>query len=176
MSSILGGGLVSKLQRNAAPLRRNSVTWLTQPPRIGLTLSNVIVANLSLGLTLVGWVIHIPVLSGLYHTLSLPFFFYLVSGAACDFRGVIGAVLSSRALGYIGQISYGLYVIHGPIYWLIPYFTRWTNHGTIASIIAAGVTIALASLSWRYFEGPINRQRGAVVDALFGQRLRHANR
>jgi peptidoglycan/LPS O-acetylase OafA/YrhL len=116
-------------------------------------------------------------LFALYHTPSLPFFFYLVSGAACDFGGVIGAVLLSRALRYIGQISYGLYVIHFPIYlWLIPYFTRWTNHGTIASMIAAGVTIALASLSWRYFEGPINRLRGAVVEALFGQRLRHANR
>jgi peptidoglycan/LPS O-acetylase OafA/YrhL len=139
-----------------------------------LTLSRLIVASLSLALTLAVRMIHIPILSALHLTLSLPFLYYLVSGAACDFRGVVGVILSSRALRYIGQISYGLYVIHWPIYlWLTPYFTRSTSHRTIASIIAVGVTIALASLSWRYFEGPINQLRGAVVDVLFGQRLRH---
>jgi peptidoglycan/LPS O-acetylase OafA/YrhL len=145
-----------------------------QPP----TLSRLIIASLSLGLTIVFTHIHTPILSSaLYLTLPLPFFFYLVSGAAREFGGVTGAVLSSPALRYIGRISYGLYVIHLPIYvWLIPYLTQLTKHASVASIIASATTIGLAALSWHYFEGPINRMRGAVVDALFSQRLRHANR
>src|SRR5262249_16142202 len=84
-----------------------------------------------------------------------------------DIGGVIGAVLSSPPLRYIGRISYGLYVIHFPInLWLVPYFTQLTKHASVAGIIASAVKTALAALSWRSFEGPINRNRPAVVDAL----------
>ena len=140
------------------------------------TLSRMIVASVSIGLTLVSRLIYIPIPFGVYLTLPLPFFFYLISGAACEFRGMLGAVLSSPVLRYIGRISYGLYVIHFPInLWLVPYLTQWTKHTSVAGMIAAAITFGLASLSWHYFEGPINRRRAAVVDALFGQRFRQAN-
>ena len=139
-----------------------------------LTLSRVIFASLSIGMTLVWVLIHTPIPSALYLTLTLPFFFYLISGAACEFGGMFGAVLSSPVLRYIGRISYGLYVIHLPIYlWLVPYFAQWTRQ-SVAGVIATAITVGLASLSWHYFEGPINRRRAAVVDAIFGQQLRRA--
>src|SRR5262249_5996125 len=78
----------------------------SQPP----TLSRMMVAGLSLGLPVVSRLIDIAIPSALYLTLPLPFFYYLVSGAARDIGGVIGAVLSSPPLRYIGRISYGLYV------------------------------------------------------------------
>jgi peptidoglycan/LPS O-acetylase OafA/YrhL len=137
--------------------------------------SRMMVASLILGLTIVPWPIT-SAISALYPTLLLPFFFYLISGAARGFGGVTGAVLSSPALRYIGRISYGLYVLHFPInLWLVPYFTHLTKHGSVAGIIASATTFGLAALSWHYFEGPINRRRGAVVGALLYRSSQHAN-
>ena len=69
----------------------------------------------------------------------------------------IVAPLSLGPIAYLGRISYGLYAFHLPIlraYWVqaIPYgFLIPRPYGELA------MTIALAALSWRYFEGPINR-------------------
>jgi peptidoglycan/LPS O-acetylase OafA/YrhL len=138
------------------------------------TLSRMIVACLSLGLMIVSWLILGPTPHALYFSLPLPFFFYLTSGAACEFGGLIGTVLSSPLLRYIGRISYGLYVIHYPIaLWLGPYLTQWTRHVSLAGMIAFAITIALAALSWHYFEGPINRSRESIVNALLGRSLQY---
>jgi peptidoglycan/LPS O-acetylase OafA/YrhL len=88
-------------------------------------------------------------------------FVWLLDGAARGFAGMPGRILDNAALRYVGRISYAIYLIHA----LSPFIIRWLwveNLGQpplsplIGVAAAVAVTIALASLSWRFFEGPIN--------------------
>ncbi len=65
-------------------------------------------------------------------------------------------VLTSRALVYLGRISYGLYVFHEPVlagsplhHWELPWFARLP--------VAFGLTVAIAALSYRLLEQPFLR-------------------
>jgi peptidoglycan/LPS O-acetylase OafA/YrhL len=81
----------------------------------------------------------------------------VVFGAWRARDGWIVVPLASAPLAYLGRISYGLYAFHLPVLrggWVdaIPYgFLVPKPYGELA------LTIALAALSWRCFEGPINR-------------------
>ncbi|MBO9672175.1 MAG: acyltransferase [Sphingobacteriaceae bacterium] len=69
-------------------------------------------------------------------------------------------------LVYLGRISYGMYIFHITIYWIIYVIFKnelaafskilglaeWKN--TIGFIMAFSITVLLASLSYRYFEKP----------------------
>lgn len=70
------------------------------------------------------------------------------------------AVLSLRPLRYVGRISYGLYLYHYLLLFLLglaPYqvFTTGAPAGWVA--LAAGVTFATAALSYRFIEAPLLR-------------------
>jgi len=80
----------------------------------------------------------------------------------------IPRLLRSKLAVYLGTISYMMYLIHLPTYVLIQLvILRYlgngrafeTNDGLVAlwGILAVACTIALAGLSWKYFEGPILR-------------------
>ena len=77
----------------------------------------------------------------------------------------IVAPLACPPLAWLGRISYGLYAFHMPVIHL-----RWLDQVPYAFLIPRpygdlALTIALAALSWRYFEGPINRQKGRLAPA-----------
>jgi peptidoglycan/LPS O-acetylase OafA/YrhL len=84
---------------------------------------------------------------------------WVVLHAAQGFQGQIGRFLGSAPLVYLGQISYGLYLLHKPI----PSILRAYGIDTaeiptgIAFLIYTVLAILAASLSWHLFEGPINR-------------------
>jgi peptidoglycan/LPS O-acetylase OafA/YrhL len=83
---------------------------------------------------------------------------WLVAGAARGFGGVAGTLLDLRPLIYLGTISYGLYVLHLFVLFLIGSAlgpTRWL----LRLPILIGITIAAAALSWTFFEKPINGLR-----------------
>lgn len=68
-------------------------------------------------------------------------------------------ILTWPPLAYIGKISYGLYLYHLPIFKLGREWLDWS--GTLTMRIALGVLMmiaafAVASLSWHFFESPIN--------------------
>jgi peptidoglycan/LPS O-acetylase OafA/YrhL len=91
-------------------------------------------------------------------------FVWLVARAAAGFNGVVGRLLEQRPLLYLGRISYGLYLFHevGPRIaqwlWTIAGFgTRYPPNAIVGVGVPMMVTIVLASLSWRFYEGPINR-------------------
>ena len=60
---------------------------------------------------------------------------------------------------YIGTISYVIYLVHIPVYVATRAALIWVGLSRVSalaiSLLALGLTITLASASWRYFEGPI---------------------
>ncbi len=76
------------------------------------------------------------------------------------FDGRLGSVLQSRFVTYPGKISYGIYLFHffipGATYWLLTRAGLTLSTGVVLSINLC-LLLALASLSWHFFEDPINR-------------------
>ncbi len=72
---------------------------------------------------------------------------------------VIGDLLSTRPLVYVGLISYSLYLWHWPILvfsraWLVRPLT------TLEAVALIAVSFAFADLSWRFVESPFRGKRG----------------
>lgn len=88
-------------------------------------------------------------------------FTWLVYSASCGFRGIMGRLLELRPLVYCGKITYGIYVYHLFVPYLISLacaemgleYPAW---GSINLIVGSAVTIAVASLSWYVLEQPLN--------------------
>jgi len=87
---------------------------------------------------------------------------WLVVSAVRGFGGPLGQMLQSRAMVYLGRISYGLYVWH----MFAPAFLRnilkvarlpeaW-NQGVIGVALLFCGTVAAASASWFLLERPLN--------------------
>ncbi len=85
---------------------------------------------------------------------------WLIDRAWQGIGGVAGRLLQWQPLVYLGTISYGLYIIHN----FVGGVANWAQktHGAHLSrlpvrlTVLFGVTLALASLSWYFFEAPIN--------------------
>jgi len=96
-------------------------------------------------------------------TVSLVFA-WLVNGAARGFRGPAGALLSSRPLVYLGTISYGIYVYHpfidpavrglGNLLHVAVPFPE--DGGALRFACVSLGAILMASISWRFYERPLN--------------------
>jgi peptidoglycan/LPS O-acetylase OafA/YrhL len=83
----------------------------------------------------------------------------LISGAASGFTGLPGMILMQRSLRYIGKISYGIYIYHLPVAWVI-WESKWLKafpRFIPQSAVLCVATVAVAALSWHFFERPINR-------------------
>jgi hypothetical protein len=77
--------------------------------------------------------------------------------AAAAGHGVIAALTSWQPLRWVGVRSYGIYLWHWPV---IALGTALVGPGASSAWlwpVETGVTIALASASWRYIETPIMR-------------------
>jgi len=86
---------------------------------------------------------------------------YLVWHAQHGFTGVVAWLLGNPIVIYLGKISYGIYLYHMIAPRLpshIPYIWRFNEDGTLAAfVLRASLTIALAAISYRYFESPIRK-------------------
>lgn len=86
----------------------------------------------------------------------------IVFGAArCTARWIV-APLAAAPVAYLGRISYGLYAIHMPMLrlWYDQIYYAYLFPRSWYSLVA---TVGLAALSWRYFEGPINRLKDRLA-------------
>jgi peptidoglycan/LPS O-acetylase OafA/YrhL len=83
---------------------------------------------------------------------------WVVLRAAQGFEGPIGRMLASGPLVYLGKISYGLYLLHKPIPYLLREFGVDVDSipPGIDFLLYTGLAIVVASLSWYLLEGPIN--------------------
>ena len=77
---------------------------------------------------------------------------------------LLGRVLSSGWLRYIGKVSYGIYLLHYPIFVLWARFLRTETfcqtdvaRNLLAFAGQMALAIVVAAISWRLFEQPILR-------------------
>ncbi len=87
---------------------------------------------------------------------------WVINRASSGFGGMVGQILGSKPLIYLGTISYGIYVYHLFIYFLVPLLLGQINFDffilprTIQFGLLVGMTFGIAALSWHFFENPIN--------------------
>ena len=73
-------------------------------------------------------------------------------------RAVVSRILSLGVLGYIGRISYGLYLYHYPLFLMID--NQHTGLTGVALLVARlGATAAVAVASYHLIEMPIRQRR-----------------
>jgi peptidoglycan/LPS O-acetylase OafA/YrhL len=95
-----------------------------------------------------------------------PFALALLSLWAVDacVRGIggpVGRFLSASWVGWVGMVSYGIYLYHLPIVWAL-HSRGWSlGPALFAATIAA--TFVAAALSWRYLERPLNDLKDRVA-------------
>jgi peptidoglycan/LPS O-acetylase OafA/YrhL len=86
----------------------------------------------------------------------------LVAKASLGIPGNLGTVLEWRPIAYLGKISYGVYLLHLFVssainrvvhQWVDPHDPRYAIPLIIGYLVT---TVALASLSWRFLEAPLN--------------------
>jgi peptidoglycan/LPS O-acetylase OafA/YrhL len=83
----------------------------------------------------------------------------LVAFALKGSRNLVGRILQNRLARYIGKISYGLYVYHFFMPWVLSW-ARARGFLTISSdlqmaLYCTVLSVCVAVLSWRFFESPI---------------------
>jgi hypothetical protein len=84
----------------------------------------------------------------------------VVAVAALDPRGPVAIVLAWRPLVWLGNISYGVYLWHWPIFLVLNgERTGWSGLSLFGLRCVA--TLAVATVSWRLIEQPVRRWRPA---------------
>ena len=85
---------------------------------------------------------------------------WLISGTVSRFGGIGGRILEWKPLRYIGVISYGIYVYHLPVMMLCRssgFIGRIGVNRIWAALAFSILTVSLATISWYFYEKPINR-------------------
>ena len=96
---------------------------------------------------------------GGFWTTELAALTLIVCSVRCR-RGIVGRALSVRPLRMMGEISYGVYLWHWPIYVVLTE-ERVGVGGLRLLILRLTLTLAIAWISYRFFERPI-RERGLL--------------
>ena len=86
------------------------------------------------------------------------FFAWLILNAAIGFKGWVGRVFDLRPLQYIGQISYGIYLVHN---WMPKIIEKYGGPmpRLQLGVLALVMTFTICILSWHFFEKPILQLR-----------------
>ena len=138
-------------------------TWLLWP---GLVLMACFVGGRAINLYVEGF----PVKTGLLFlfgaTASGMVFVWVIHKASRGFGGVVGIILTWAPLIYLGKISYGLYVYHLPVLYVLENEEHGLfqalgmaapQSGWLSMLVYSGATIAVAMASWHLIERPLQR-------------------
>jgi peptidoglycan/LPS O-acetylase OafA/YrhL len=130
--------------------------------RLALGLATVGGLGLCFSVLLLGRIISAADAHRVGHTFLVVFYGFIVAQAAVGFRGLIGKLLEPRPILFLGQISYGLYVFHyfAPIVvdriGKYSGFATQLQHPAILVTTYTVFTLVAATVSWHFFELPIN--------------------
>ena len=83
------------------------------------------------------------------------------SRVAAGAAGSLSAALGSRPLRFTGQVSYGIYLYHLPIYYLLLHYVPGRSRYFYGPAVLAASLLA-ATASWKLMERPIIRSGGAA--------------
>jgi len=92
------------------------------------------------------------------------FFAWLVLNAAIGFNGWLGKLFNLKPLQYVGQISYGIYLVHN---WMPKVVEKYAGNSLSRvelGLIVVTATFAVCILSWHFFEKPILGLRRYITD------------
>jgi peptidoglycan/LPS O-acetylase OafA/YrhL len=92
----------------------------------------------------------------------------LVAAASSGISGPAGAILNCKPVRYVGRISYGIYLFHLFIYGLIEGALARVGlppleRGPTTFVLLSAISIAVAAVSWHFFELPLNRFKERFV-------------
>ncbi len=98
---------------------------------------------------------------------SLLSCFIIIKATHNGFQKLPKKILENKTIRYLGQISYALYVFHLFIPKLYIYLFEIAETTTIKNkyiefILFFIITVFFSHLSWKFFEGPINRMKKKV--------------
>jgi peptidoglycan/LPS O-acetylase OafA/YrhL len=146
------GALLAHFRRGGEPLPR----WLPVAAAIALPLAVVLEVSRLYDVAVPPEIVLGRVMRGL-------FFGWVVARAADGFGGITGTILELKPLAAIGRVSYAIYLFHNFANELARKFFQYAlampfpESPAVQRLITVGGTLAAAAISWRYFEGPINR-------------------
>ena len=96
--------------------------------------------------------------SASYRFFAQPAVAVLVVGAFQGYRGPIGWLLQSPPAQFLAMISFGVYVYHMMVLYLVAEaFPVFYTKGPLTFAVLSAVTIAVATVSWYVMEAPIGR-------------------
>jgi peptidoglycan/LPS O-acetylase OafA/YrhL len=149
-----------------------AIAWRNENFRWFLTSNRVLLHRVSgimiTGAIALGWWLAHPlgwVTITVGYTWLALLFACLILTVMAHHEGWFGRMLRWKALSWLGMISYCVYLIHFAINeaasrWLLHTAPQVYNlRGVGATILALVITLAIASVSWRYIESPLI-QRG----------------
>jgi peptidoglycan/LPS O-acetylase OafA/YrhL len=94
------------------------------------------------------------------------FYLALIFLALTSENPLVKGFFKMRALGGLGAISYGVYLIHQPVLWLFHILfgsgspRLLTMKDLAITLLALVISLLVASLSWRFFESPFKPIEG----------------
>jgi peptidoglycan/LPS O-acetylase OafA/YrhL len=149
----LGLGALLAWHWHTAPHARESRRhWLRVALASGLTLMAV-----TLVLSIMGR--RPPALGMIESTSAALVSVWLVDRCACGEQGRLGALLTWRPIGYVGTISYAVYLVQTPVRSRLGELLHresLRDGSTLMFLEVVAFSITIAALSWRFYEGPIN--------------------
>ncbi len=96
-------------------------------------------------------------------------FLFAALVASCVIRedNILAPVLRQRWVVHVGMISYGMYLMHGLAYDALEkighhFSDPWQAHSIGGFFLALALTVGVATLSFRYFEGPFLRMKSRL--------------
>jgi peptidoglycan/LPS O-acetylase OafA/YrhL len=86
----------------------------------------------------------------------------MLMGALRGYSGWLGSLLSSRAIGYVGKLSYGVFMYHLLAWLVLSHLGLALEVGWSTFAIVLSVSLVLAAVSYHLYELPIARLKRFV--------------